>query len=219
MTGKEKWKTMYENLKFAKENPNNINRESNSRLSGWVSCQKIKYKEGKLSLYEIKLLEELGIDLESKPHDKEIEFDNAYSYLEEYFAENGNIAFSNSYITNDGFKLGRWLSNQRAKYKADRLSLEKCNKLDDLYMIWSTRDNNIELKTFCEKYHIFYSINKDRMSKLPISRIEFMINYLVDRDIPYIDSNGKLLEIIFIPYIENILDNNIVDDYSYMIRR
>jgi len=214
-----KWYYMYEQLKFAKENPEDGNRVSFSKLNSWVNSQRVKYKEGKLSKVEIKLLEELGIELESKPKDKEIDWDDAYSYLEEYFASYGNIAFPNTFVTNDGFKIGIWLSNQKSKYLSDKLSIEKSNKLNDLYIIWSSRDNNIELKAFCEKYHIYYSINKDRMSKLPISRLEFIINYLIDRDISYIDSNGYLLDIIFVPYIENMIDINIEDDYSYMLKR
>lgn len=221
MSGKsiDKWNKMYECLKFAKENPNNINRIGYSKLSGWVSCQKNKYKEGKLTSYEIKLLEELGIDLSINTKEKDINWDDAYSYLEEYFAENGNISITNTYITKDGFKLGKWLGGQKVKYNEGKLSLDKSNRLNSLYVIWSVRDNNIELKSFCEKYHIDYSLNKEKMSKLPINRIEFMINYLVDRDISYINENGCLLDIIFVPYIENIMNQEIEDDYSYMIRR
>ena len=65
----------------------------------------------------------------------------------------------------------------------------------------------------------YYSINKERMSKLPISRLEFMINFLVDRGISYIDDNGYLLDIIFIPYIENMMDIELEENYSYMLVR
>jgi hypothetical protein len=223
MSGKcfEKWQRMYEELKYAKENPNSQYRIGYSKLGTWLSNQRLKYREGKLSITEIKLLEDLGIDLNYTPKEKEktATWDEGIVYLEDYYMENGNIGFTNTYVTEDGFKLGKWLNTQRIKNSEGRLSLEKCNTLNSMYMIWSVRDNNVELKEFCNKYGISYSLNKTRMSKLPISRLEFMINYLIDREVSYIDGNGYLLDIIFVPYIENMLNANYEDDYSYMLKR
>ena len=212
---------MYECLKYAKENPNSQDRIGYSKLGTWLSSQRLKYREGKLSITEIKLLEDLGIDLNYKPKEKEksVSWDEGLTYLEDYYIENGNIGFTNTYVTDNGFKLGKWLNTQRIKNSEDKLSLEKIIILNSMYMIWSVRDNNIELKEFCNKYNISYTLNKNRMSKLPISRLEFIINYLIDREISYIDGNGYLLDIIFVPYIENMLDINYEDDYSYMLKR
>ena len=221
MMGKciDKWQYMYDNYKFAKENPNSQERMGSGKLASWLASQKIKYKEGKLTQYQITALEKIGVDFNIQPKVYENNWDEACRYLEDYFTTNGNIGFTNTYVTENGYKLGRWIINQRAQYSENKLSLERINKLNSMYMIWSVRDNNLEIKTLCEKYHIFYSINKDRMKKLPVSRLEYMINYLIDRDIAYVDNDGYLLDIIFVPYIE-IMDNiNNEDDYTYMLKR
>ena len=77
----DKWQRMYELLKFAKENPNNNERISFSKLGSWVASQRLKYQKGKLSLREIKLLEDIGIDLDAKPKDREIDWDKAIKYI------------------------------------------------------------------------------------------------------------------------------------------
>ena len=215
----DKWNDMYNHIKYAKENPKGEKKLSSNKINGWLAYQRKLYKEDKLTPYQIYKLEELGIDLVSNIKPPKFEWDEVFNYVQEYYYENGNIAIPTNYKTENGCEVGKWISIQRSAITNKKINLERINKLNNLYMIWNVKDNSYELKWLCERYSINYQLNKERMSKLPVSRLDYMINFLIDRNIPYIDENGYVSKIVFIPYIENIFDVDTEDNYSYMLVR
>ena len=107
--------------------------EDGFRLGGWVGKRRAEWKEGILTEDHIK-------ELESLPgwvwDVKEALWNKGFKYLEKYVAEFGNASPQNIYITEDGYKLGLWVSNLR-KIK-DKLSEVQILKLEALPgWVWS----------------------------------------------------------------------------------
>ena len=44
------------------------------------------------------------------------QWNKSFNYLLDYHSKNGHCNVPPSYITKDGFKLGRWVINQRSRY-------------------------------------------------------------------------------------------------------
>ena len=61
----------------------------------------------------------------------------AYERARAYYLEHGNLTVSSQYVTDDGFKLGAWISNQRTKYKNSKLEDSRISMLEDIGMCWS----------------------------------------------------------------------------------
>ena len=107
-----------------------------AKLGVWISTQRRKYKNGKLSDEQIAMLESIGMSWQrflSK-------WDEAYGYAEEYYAEHKDINPAAGFITNDGFTLGAWIASQRRKFSAGKLSSGKIERLNKLNMIWNPTD-------------------------------------------------------------------------------
>lgn len=66
-----------------------------------------------------------------------------YKFAEQYFAKNGNLRVPYNYVTEDGYQLGSWITNQRSSYAGysgtaiDSTRVEKLNKIG---MLWSVPD-------------------------------------------------------------------------------
>ena len=67
-------------------------------------------------------------------------WDSAYREAKAYYEEHGNLDVPLAYITDSGFKLGRWISNRRVKGK-EAHSKERQQQLDSIGMIWKRPDS------------------------------------------------------------------------------
>ena len=63
-----------------------------------------------------------------------------YECAKHYYVENGNLLIPGTYETNDGVKLGMWISHQRRDYLKDKLSNDRIELLEAIGMIWSVYD-------------------------------------------------------------------------------
>jgi len=70
-------------------------------------------------------------------------WDDALAQLVAYKEEHGNCHVPSRFETADGFKLGKWLSNQRLKYQGKRGVLNESEKslLEDLGVDWDAKKN------------------------------------------------------------------------------
>lgn len=70
-------------------------------------------------------------------------WDAWYDMAVKYYLKNGNVNVKGNYLTEDGYKLGHWLLNQRtAKNNQKRpISEEKIRKLDALRIVWKKEEN------------------------------------------------------------------------------
>jgi len=64
------------------------------------------------------------------------------AHLRSYVAREGHANVPNSYVTDDGFTLGKWVSKRREDRKNERLSTARIAELDALGMVWDSFDAN-----------------------------------------------------------------------------
>lgn len=86
----------------------------------WLQNQKQKYRKGKLTAERAELLSQIDTFKAGpkKKSDKDIEaWRKAYTHAEAYYRENSNLLVPYSYVSPDGFLLGKWVAAQRAAYR------------------------------------------------------------------------------------------------------
>jgi len=133
-----------------------------TKLGRWLSNLRNSYKSPeigniRLNSNKIRLLEDLGIDWSPI----ETQWENMYSLAKQYYDKKGDLLIPDLYITNDGTKLGRWISTQRYNYKRGILSIDKIRLLEKIGMIWSVADYEwMKMYRFAELY---YKKNGDLM--------------------------------------------------------
>ena len=138
LTAAEIWERNYAAAqKWYNENGNlNVSREyvtdDGIKLYSWLSAQKVRYVNGKLTKEQIGKLLLIGYDFESK---SSAAWKKAYEYAEEYYKANSKLDVPSRYKLDNGFDLGYWLFKQR-KNKA-KLSDEQIKMLDSIGMVWS----------------------------------------------------------------------------------
>ena len=109
------------------------------RLGAWLNKQRL-IRNGanvgaKLSNDKIEKLSSIGMVWASK---RDSSWEYGYRKALEHFEKFGNLDVAATFVTDDGFKLGDWLSNKREK--KDRLSSERKEKLSALGMVWEKPD-------------------------------------------------------------------------------
>lgn len=70
-------------------------------------------------------------------------WDMYYASAKQYYKENGNLEVPARYITEEGYALGSWISNQKAIRKGTivgKLTEDQIQKLDSIGMIWDSLD-------------------------------------------------------------------------------
>ena len=59
-----------------------------------------------------------------------------FALAEKYFKDNGNLNINTGYETENGEKLGVWISSQRSAYGKGRLSKERIEALEKIGVSW-----------------------------------------------------------------------------------
>ena len=84
-------------------------------------------------------------------------WDTYYLAAKQWYQEKGNLRIPKSYITASGLTLGSWIQTQRRVYSGTvtgSLTEEKVRKLNEIGMIWDTRDQSWnEALTELQKYY------------------------------------------------------------------
>mmetsp|Transcript_1050 Transcript_1050/g.1879 ORF Transcript_1050/g.1879 Transcript_1050/m.1879 type:complete len:797 (+) Transcript_1050:104-2494(+) len=110
------------------------------RLGNWVSRQRLRFKGRWPGLTDSQRsrLEALGF-IPSVPS---AAWDKGFRHLQEYHALHGNCSMLTSYVTADGYPLGRWVNEVRLKTKAyyKRTNATKVSLLTSLKFTWSVHD-------------------------------------------------------------------------------
>ncbi len=107
------------------------------RLGRWIANLRNK-KGGALSSSQKQRLDEIGMAWEGA-YSKA--WERGFAYAKKYFDRYGNLNVAGSYKTEDGFKLGDWLSNQREKFRVDKLESDRKVRLDAIGMVWEKEDS------------------------------------------------------------------------------
>lgn len=105
------------------------------KLGIWLSHQRAGHRKGVLASWQVQLLDGIGMVWESGNL-----WEQGYAYAAEYFRMNGHLAVPNTYVCPDGYRLGKWISNQRQAYSSARgLDEEKIHRLEEIGMAWSAK--------------------------------------------------------------------------------
>ena len=116
--------------------------QDGAALGGWVSTQRGAYKRGQLSQERIARLEGLpGWAWDQAGRN----WEEAFSALETYVAEHGNIEVPTIHKSKQEDSLERWMGQQRVTQKKGRLSQERIARLEGLSgWMWDAFDQQWE---------------------------------------------------------------------------
>ena len=144
-------------------------------LGRWIATQRRKYKNNKLNKDYILQLEQLGIiwDVFSA------NWETGFKYLYEYYKFNGDALVANNYITDDGYNLGDWVSNQRIRYKKGYLSEERIKKLNSIGFVWEPQKARWQ-EQFAEAKRYFEKNGSMSVSKNYVTDSGVKLRYWID---------------------------------------
>lgn len=144
------WEYMYsEAKKYYEENgdleiPKRYKTENGYSLGNWLMTQKRVYNgtvNGILTEERIEKLNKIGMVWESK---KDASWQRYFSAAQEYSKAYGNLDVPALYVTKNGVKLGKWITNLRTArkngYDSKYLTEERTKALDEIGMIWKVAD-------------------------------------------------------------------------------
>ncbi len=121
---------------------------SGKNLGVWIQHQREGKRRGRLAEWQVAMMERIGMIWE---------FDDpweiGYQHAQNYFAEKGDLAVPNTYICSDGYRLGKWISNQRCAYHGvarKGLEQDKVRKLEEIGMSWKAKPGRVK-KSFYTK--------------------------------------------------------------------
>ncbi len=120
--------------------PNDYITEEGLNLGMWLLTQRRVYAgkvPGNLSKEQIERLETIGMKWENRNDQK---FLQGCEALKNYRIRYGNTDVGIGYISEEGFALGKWVSNMRTAQKNGRLALDRKAALDVIGMIWNVRE-------------------------------------------------------------------------------
>lgn len=112
--------------------------ESGLKLGTWISYQKDAYQKGLLSSEQIHRLEQIGMNWGERNYRRWME---QYHAAECYYREHGNLDVPAGHVTEDGIKLGKWMTTLRHARRENsdvrtKLTPERIVMLDAIGMLW-----------------------------------------------------------------------------------
>ena len=161
--------------------------EKGHNLGTWIGTQRQAYKKEKLSKEKIELLEKIGMRFENVHNI--IDWNEMYLLAETYFKKYGNLEILYKFKTlngidydENGYKLGKWLTNQRQAYKKGKLSPERKELLDQIGMVWEIRIRKGKKQKLCNEYLIPY----EDVKNISYNELYAKTMYLLDNNIDII---------------------------------
>lgn len=110
--------------------------ENGIALGEWISGQRYNHKLGKLTEERKQLLDEIGMNFKIVDY-----WQQSYDLAKIYYEHYGDLEINYSFNTKNGYEydekgigLGRWIYNQRKKYKDRSLSPKQIEKLKKIGM-------------------------------------------------------------------------------------
>lgn len=137
------WKEQYDKAEeFYRKNgnlsiPKRYVAGNGKNLGIWLQHQREGRRKGMLANWQVRLLDGIGMIWESGDP-----WEQGFSHAIEYFRENGDLNVPNQYSCVDGYRLGKWISNQRFLYGSSRgkePGEERIQRLNAIGMIWSAK--------------------------------------------------------------------------------
>ena len=198
--------------------PNKCITNNGEKLGKWLSIQRQAYKNRNLPLHYSKskigiLTDEKIIKLESIGmvwNSFDFRWNEMYKLAKKYYVKYGNLYISNNYVTDDGEKLGIWISNQRVAYKKGKLSDKQILMLETIGMVWDKYDDYWnKMFLLAQEY---YNVNNNlRISQHYVAKGENLGQWISHQRVAY--KKGKLSDkqILMLETIGMVWDK--YDDY------
>ena len=130
-------------------------------LGSWITRQRRTRSgnlAGTLTKERIQKLDAIGMVWENM---RDFKWNCHYQAAKSYYEEHGNLNIGQSFVTEDGIKLGKWLASIRGRRnygeKTSELSSERIRQLEEIGMVWSRQrhiwDSNYEIaKEYFEEH-------------------------------------------------------------------
>ena len=122
-------------------------------LGSWYRRIRKEYLDGTMPEERMRQLDAIGMQKESVIRRTWMQ---NYDAAKRFYKENGHLMVRAGYITEDGVKLGSWITGQRENYKAGRLTDEQIALLEKIQMHW----NRFEVS-----WDSYYNLAKDYFNK------------------------------------------------------
>ncbi len=106
----------------------------NTRLEQWVSHQRARLKQDKMTDEQRRCLEALGFAWDPR----DAYWEEMFAELERYKERFGDCNVPQSW--DEDPKLASWVSNQRSRRKDGRMTTEQLHRIDALGFVWHTKD-------------------------------------------------------------------------------
>lgn len=133
-----RWNAKYELARQYYEENGNLNMlvsyvtKEGAHLGAWIAQQRKMKRAGKLSEEKIERLDNIGMVWDAKMHT----FDQFYRAAADYAGKYGSCNANLHYVTDDGIKLGIWISTQRVRYREGHLNDYEIEALEKLLINW-----------------------------------------------------------------------------------
>ncbi|WP_102411416.1 Helicase associated domain protein [Beduinella massiliensis] len=115
-------------------------------MGTWIQRQRLLYKgtqAQKLTQEQIELLENIGMVWKDR---MELAWENGYAHAKQFYDKNGDLRVKDSYVCEDGYRLGSWLNMLRqirkGNRKGDLLTQVRIAQLDEIGMVWDFREES-----------------------------------------------------------------------------
>ena len=135
-------------------------------LGNWIRETRQKYRSGQLDEAKIGELDALGMIWVGCVRRS---FEDWYRDAEKYYSEHGDLLVPTNYLTEDGCRLGQWISVQRDKYSGKHsgrsMKEEQIRLLDQIGMVWDIR--TVRERQWMDTYQSVRSYRRE-YGKLPL---------------------------------------------------
>ena len=106
------------------------------RLGAWISQQRLRYGKNTLDADRVHRLEEVRGWVWNTVVDK---WPEGFSRLQAYVELYGDALVPQSYVDDEGYRLGAWISQQRLRYGKNTLDADRVHRLEEVRgWVWNT---------------------------------------------------------------------------------
>lgn len=146
--------------------------ENGYHLGTWVKNQRAQRKRGELGKKRTKRLEAAGIVWDPMVNAWDEGYSRFVDFPDDAF---GKRVVPRSYVTEDGFHLGAWQTNQRTAYRKGQLSEQRASKLAEAGIVWNAKlppgeDDGDQFEATCDLKSRRRSRLRALLSGAPASR-------------------------------------------------
>lgn len=136
------WESHYREAKLYFEShgnllvPINYTEANGKKLNRWLTTQRRYRVQGKLTQAQINRLSSIGMVWQFNDP-----WEIGFSHAKSYFEAHDHLLVPGTYVSPDGYALGRWILNQRSNYakssKYRKVTAAQKKRLDEIGMVWS----------------------------------------------------------------------------------